>query len=195
MNIIAEFRDSDAISVSTMTSMKLFHPASPSPLNVSSVPMMGAASALGLGLALAQPTRTVLVLDGDGSLLMQLGSLATVANAAPTNFVHFVFDNGVWFEGGGNLKVPAAGRTDFGALAVAAGYAATYTVDTKEGLRAQMPSILTGPAPAFVHLRIEPDTSAPWSAQNSPPPFPDNQYTRMGEEVRRLQAALAGTST
>ncbi|MCO4262515.1 thiamine pyrophosphate-dependent enzyme [Pseudarthrobacter sp. MDT3-26] len=197
VSIIAEYRSPDAISVSTMTGMKFFHAASPSPLNVSSVPMMGGASALGLGLALAQPARTVLVLDGDGSLLMQLGSLATVVGARPQNYVHFVFDNGVWFEGGGNLPVPSAGTTDFAGLAEAAGYAATYTIGDEGHLREALPRILAGPSPAFVHLQIEPDRSAPWTVDNPPAAFPDNQYVRMGQEARLLQAALteaAGTA-
>ena len=61
---------------------------------------MGGASSLGLGMALARPDRRVLVLDGDGSLLMQLGSLATVAGAAPRNLVHFLFKNGVYHTSG-----------------------------------------------------------------------------------------------
>src|SRR6184192_3407965 len=54
---------------------------------------MGLASSIGLGLALAQPRRTVVVLDGDGSLLMNLGSLTTLARYAPPNLTHLVFDN------------------------------------------------------------------------------------------------------
>ena len=61
---------------------------------------MGGASSLGLGLALARPDRRVIVFDGDGSLLMQLGSLATIAGAAPRNLVHFLFKNGVYHTSG-----------------------------------------------------------------------------------------------
>lgn len=187
---IMQHREDGAIAVCTMTSMKWLHEFSPSPLNVSSVPMMGGASALGLGLALAQPTRKVLVLDGDGSLLMQLGSLATVVEAAPANFVHFVFDNGVWFEGGANLGIPGGGRVDFAGVARAAGYAATYAISELDELQAQLPAILDGPSPAFVHLRIEPLANNLWSADNPPAGFPESQFVRMGEEARRLKAAL-----
>ena len=57
---------------------------------------MGSASSIGLGIALAQPNKKVIVMDGDGSLLMQLGSLVTIAGAAPENLYHFVFENGVY---------------------------------------------------------------------------------------------------
>ena len=62
---------------------------------------MGKASSLGLGIALGSPDRQVLVLDGEGSLLMNLGALVTVASQAPTNFVHFLFDNAAYDTSGG----------------------------------------------------------------------------------------------
>ena len=74
-----------------------------------------------LGLALANPEREVIVFDGDGSLLMNLGSLVTVANAAPRNFHHFVFENGV-YEVNGAHPIPGQNQVDFAAMARAAGY-------------------------------------------------------------------------
>jgi len=70
------------------------------PLNYNSVGAMGLASSHGLGLALARPDRRVVVLDGDGSLLMNLGSLVTIANAAPANLYHFVSQNGSYEANG-----------------------------------------------------------------------------------------------
>ena len=70
---------------------------------------MGSASTIGLGIALAQPQRKVIVVDGDGSLLMQLGSLVTIAGAAPANFFHFVFENGV-YETSGVAAVAGRGQ-------------------------------------------------------------------------------------
>ena len=72
-----------AICVPTMTTAPAWRTIAPDDLSVACVGFMGGASSLGLGLALAQPDRRVLVLDGDGSLLMQLGSLATVAGPSP----------------------------------------------------------------------------------------------------------------
>src|SRR5690348_2081822 len=83
---------------------------------------MGSASTIALGIALAQPQRRVIVVDGDGSLLMQLGSLVTIAGAAPSNLFHFVFENGV-YETSGSQPLPAEGRFDLTEIARAAGYA------------------------------------------------------------------------
>src|SRR3972149_1331338 len=75
----------------------------------------------GAGRGLARPDRRVLVLDGDGSLLMQLGSLATIAGARPRNFVHFVFKNGVYHTSG-SQEIPGGLTVDFVMMAKAAGY-------------------------------------------------------------------------
>lgn len=188
VQVISEHRDG-CIVVSTMTAMKWLDQISPDPLNISSVPMMGGASALGLGLALARPERKVLILDGDGSLLMQLGSLATVVDAQPKNLHHFVFDNGVWFEGGGNLPVPARGRLDFATMARGAGYANVSTQGSQHDLRKAMRGILSTDGPTFTHLRIAGDTNQ-WSAARPPAGFPDSQFVRMGEEARRVREHL-----
>src|SRR5262252_1516222 len=92
LRIIAAGRG-DAICVPTMTTSPSWRTIAPDDLSVTCVGFMGGASSLGLGLALARPERRVVVLDGDGSLLMQLGSLATIAGGAPRNLLHLVFKN------------------------------------------------------------------------------------------------------
>src|SRR5215813_3669010 len=84
LEIVASLRG-DAVCVPTMTTAPAWRTLAPNDLSVTCVGFMGGASSLGLGLALARPDRRVIVLDGDGSLLMQLGSLATIAGAAPRN--------------------------------------------------------------------------------------------------------------
>src|SRR5260370_18122099 len=91
----------DAITITTEQAIGAWRAAVPEPANhipdhLDIVGCMGSASTIGLGIALAQPERRVIVVDGDGSLLMQLGSLVTIAGAAPGNFFHFVFENGVY---------------------------------------------------------------------------------------------------
>ena len=86
---IAELRG-DAIVVATYSSAFEWRKIAPSGLNYFSVGAMGQASSHALGLALGLPDHKVIVLDGDGSLLMNLGGLVTIAEAAPTNLVHFV---------------------------------------------------------------------------------------------------------
>src|SRR5258708_39289829 len=86
----------DAIFVPTMTTSPAWRTIAPDDLSIGCVGFMGGASSLGLGLALAMPERRVVVVDGDRSLLMQLGSPATIAGAAPRNLTQLVFKNSVY---------------------------------------------------------------------------------------------------
>ncbi|MAX72418.1 thiamine pyrophosphate-dependent enzyme [Alterinioella nitratireducens] len=179
-----------AIVVATMTSIRWINELSPGPLNISCVPLMGGASALGLGLALAQPERQVVVLDGDGSLLMQLGSLVTIAGAAPRNFTHIVFNNGVWFENLVNLSVPGTGHTDYAGLATATGFASAHCFDTLSGWSDALPALLAADGPSFVELVVTPERDALWTRDAPQPDLPEAQFTRMGDEGRAMRALL-----
>ncbi len=88
---------------------------------------MGAAAMIGLGLAFARPARRVLVLTGDGEMLMGLGALATIAAAAPRNLSVVVLDNGRYGETGAQQSHTALG-TDLAAAAAACGWRATATI-------------------------------------------------------------------
>lgn len=90
---------------------------------------MGLTSSIGLGLALARPSRQVIVFDGDGSLLMNLGSLTTLARHRPPNLLHVVFDNESFASIGGFPTATATG-SDLAAMAAAAGVPRTNTVRT-----------------------------------------------------------------
>jgi len=93
---------------------------------------MGLASSLGLGIALAQPDRQVVVFDGDGSLLMNLGGLTTLARYRPSNLLHVVFDNESLLSVGGFPTATSTG-SDLAAIAAAAGVPRAATVATLEG--------------------------------------------------------------
>jgi sulfopyruvate decarboxylase subunit beta len=82
---------------------------------------MGLASSIGLGLATSLPGTKVVVLDGDGSVLMNLGTFATLARYKPTNLVHIVFDNGSLLSTGGFPSHTADGTTNLAAIARGAG--------------------------------------------------------------------------
>ncbi len=137
----------EALVVPTMTAVPAWRTIAPDAPSVACVGFMGGASSLGLGLALAQPARRVIVLDGDGSLLMQLGSLATVAGAAPVNFTHFLFANGV-YQTSGSQAIPSSGAVDFAGMASAAGYAQSERIETLEELRIRLPELLSARGPA-----------------------------------------------
>jgi sulfopyruvate decarboxylase subunit beta len=90
---------------------------------------MGLASSIGLGLALHAPEEKVVVLDGDGSVLMNLGTFATLARYRPTNLVHIVFDNASLLSTGGFDSHTTGGLTDLAGIARAAGIDQVADVD------------------------------------------------------------------
>jgi len=94
---------------------------------------MGLASSIGLGIALARPELDIVVLDGDGSLLMNLGGLTTLARYRPGNLIHVVFDNESLLSVGGFPTATSTG-TDLAAIAAAAGVPRTETVQTASEL-------------------------------------------------------------
>jgi sulfopyruvate decarboxylase subunit beta len=92
---------------------------------------MGLASSMGLGIALARPDRQIIVFDGDGSVLMNLGGLTTLARYRPPNLVHVVFDNESLLSVGGFPTATSTG-SDLAAIAAAAGVPKTGTVRSIE---------------------------------------------------------------
>jgi sulfopyruvate decarboxylase subunit beta len=151
----------DAISVVTEQAIGAWRaavaePANAIPDHLDIVGCMGSASTIALGIALAQPARKVIVVDGDGSLLMQLGSLVTIAGAAPANFYHFVFENGV-YETSGSQPLPAEGRFDLAQMAAAAGYAESLKFDDGPAFARSLPGLLRQRGPLFVSVRTEPE--------------------------------------
>lgn len=189
VEIIVKHRGPSVV-VTTMSSIKWVDKLSPGSLNVTCAPLMGGASTLGVGIAIAKPDRPVLVLDGDGCLLMQLGSLVTAVELNPRNFVHFVFNNGVWFENQANLPVPGAQSIDYVALARGAGYRFAERYSEAMNLDSAMSQLLGGKGPSFVELVIEPESSALWSAENRQPDLKDFHFERMGAEAKELRQAL-----
>jgi len=127
----------------------------PSPLNYLAHGAMGLASSHGLGLALGRPDRRVIVLDGDGSLLMNLGSLVTVAEAAPRNFFHFVCENGT-YEANGGHPIPNRSQVDFAGFARAAGYRSVHGFADLRMLEQQVGCLLSEEGPVFVDLKVAP---------------------------------------
>ena len=127
----------------------------PSALNYLAHGAMGLASSHGLGLALGRPDRRVIVLDGDGSLLMNLGSLVTIAEAAPKNLIHCVCENGS-YEANGGHPIPQRGRVDFSGFARAAGYRSVHVFSELKIFEQQVGAVLAEEGPVFVGLKIIP---------------------------------------
>src|SRR3990170_2447516 len=116
---------------------------------------MGLASSIGLGVALAMPQRKVLVLDGDGALLMNLGSLATIAQQNPRNLVHLVFQNEV-YESSGNQPLVNAGKIDFAEMARGAGIEEAYCIDSMDDFRKKVDHFLGARNLVFASLKVDP---------------------------------------
>jgi phosphonopyruvate decarboxylase len=107
----------DSLVVLTMSGLGLW--PDPREEDFRLVGLMGAAASIGLGIALGAPDRGVWVIDGDGSLLMQLGVLSAIADAAPPNFTHIVLANAIYAISGAQ---PVPGDVDWPQLALGAGY-------------------------------------------------------------------------
>ncbi len=154
LRVVEEQRGS-AVVVTTMMGSRMWRRISSNPgrdLHVGGA--MGKASSVAFGLAIAQPQLKVIIVDGDGSILMNLGSLVSIANKAPANLYHLVLENGVYAMTGGQ-PVPGAGRFNIAGIAREAGYRATYTFTELEDFAAQARKILNERGPVLVSLKVE----------------------------------------
>ncbi len=176
---LVDFKADDAISLVTMQAGRPWAESGGSEvLNLNVVGCMGGASTWALGIAMARPDKRVMVLDGDGSLLMQLGSLVTIGAQAPAKFYHFVFENGTYGTSG-NQPMPSQ-LHDFCALARAAGYKATFSFVDVDELRRGLPEVLATPGPVLVRLSIQPEHTE----------LTGNGMPNTAEQVEKLKAAL-----
>lgn len=178
----------DEVVVTTMSSARPWGHLSDSALDFASIDSaMGHGADLALGIALARPARKVICLNGDGSMLMTLGTLATVVGAAPLNLILFVCDNGT-FEITGNQPVPGAGRVDHAALAEAAGFRNVFRFDDARDYVESLPDILGALGPTFVHALVKPGSEGPIGRG----PDQEVAYLRpsLSESARALRSAL-----
>jgi sulfopyruvate decarboxylase subunit beta len=150
-----------------------------SPLNYIFTGAMGLGSSHALGLALGRPDRRVIVLDGDGSLLMNLGSLVTVATVAPPNLYHFVSVNGT-YEANGGHPTPGKGVVDFKGFAASAGYPNCFAFSDLHQFENEIPSVLGLTGPVFAALAVE----------QGKPPVLDYKLMHGAKTREAFQAAL-----
>jgi len=170
------------IVITTMTPARDWMLLPQHPLDLVLVPSaMGSAPSMGLGLALAQPNRRIIVCNGDGSMLMNLGSLVSIVNARATNLAVIVFVNGT-YEVTGSQPVPGAGVVDYAALARAAGFESVHAYASIDAWRNDVRRVLEAAGPTFVALAVEPVHGQP--GPKSPGPA--------RERARRFMEALRG---
>jgi phosphonopyruvate decarboxylase len=144
--------DEDVIVATTGYTGRELFALKDKPSNFYMVGSMGCASSLGLGIALVRPDRRVIVIDGDGALIMRLGALTTVGVCRPANLVHVVLDNGLHESTGGQST--AASCIDFCAIAAACGYPCSFAVDKPTELARRMAS--QPPGPVFLRVAVRP---------------------------------------
>jgi len=175
---LAEYR-TDEVVIAAMTSAVRWPAHSDHPRDLIYVPStMGGAPSLGLGLALARPDLRVVVLNGDGSMLMNLGSLVTIGEQAPPNLLLVVFDNGMYAVTGGQ-PTPGGGHVDFAQMARAARWPIARSFSALSEWCGALPELLGAEGPVFVQLTV---VAEPTSI--SPPAVP------MSERLAKLLAAL-----
>jgi len=174
--VLAERRTNEVV-ITTMTATLQWPLVSSHPLDFDFLAFgMGHASDFGLGLALARPERKVIVLKGDGGLLMSLGSLVTMGRYGPPNLLVLLLENRSYEMTGGQ---PIAPKADFVALARGAGLEKVDRIDDLAAFEAEMPRLLTEPGPHFVVLPV----------MNSEP-LPPVAHTDHTERVIRLRRGL-----
>ncbi|MCC6178721.1 MAG: aldehyde dehydrogenase [Chloroflexi bacterium] len=149
----------DALVVSSLgTPSYLLNAAGDRPEHFYLWAAMGMASSVGLGLAVAQPDRRVVVLDGDGAALMNLGSMVTVGSRAPRNLLWMILENGAFLETGGQ-EIATAASADLVQIAHGAGIARAARAEAADDLRVLIERGLAESGPSLVVARVGRDGS------------------------------------
>jgi thiamine pyrophosphate-dependent acetolactate synthase large subunit-like protein len=186
---LARLRE-DQIVVTTMSVVRPWARHSQSELDFASADSaMGHAADLALGLALAQPKRGVICLNGDGSMLMSLGTLATIVDSGVTNLTLVIVVNGT-YEITGSQPLAAHRTIDFEAVARAVGFRRTYAFDQAGEYEHQLPEVLAGVGPVLASVCVEPGSEGPLARR----PSAASPYLRtsLRESARQLRDALSG---
>jgi sulfopyruvate decarboxylase subunit beta len=183
LKVLAELRR-DEVVITTMGAAREWPKLSHHPLDLHYIPSaMGQAPALGLGLALAQPDREIIVLNGDGCQLMNLGVLVTIIASGATNLTLIVLDNGIYEVTGGQQTAAAASPSgvDYTGFARAAGFSSVSSLVELSAWQAAAADVLRQPGPRFVVLKTAP--VGPSYHLESPGP--------LAERLAKFQQALA----
>jgi thiamine pyrophosphate-dependent acetolactate synthase large subunit-like protein len=185
LQVLIDLRLNDQIVVTNQASARVWPKLKRRPLDLHYNPStMGGAIPLALGLALAQPHRHVLVVSGDGSLLMSLGALVTVVGAGAKNLTIVVLDNGL-YEVTGSQKTPAAGTPlDLAAVARSVGFPVAGQFCDLAEWQAYAAHMLSLPGPRFFSLIVQP----------TPPEFLCSPTPPLADQLARLCSELGSVT-
>lgn len=189
LRVLQDVRKAHHVVLSTMGPAREWMKLGTHPLDFIYAPSaMGEAPALGLGMSLAQPEKHVIVLNGDGCMLMNLGCLVTITAVAPVHYTLIVFDNSVYEVTGGQSTAaaphvrPAGSPVDFCQIARGAGFAAVWEFNRLDDWRAHVSEVLAAPGPSFVVLKVDPVPGGAVPRSPAPPV----------ERAQQFAAAISG---
>lgn len=182
----------DEVVVTTMGAVRPWGRLSDHDLDFASADSaMGHAADLALGVALARPERKVVCINGDGSMLMSLGTLVTIVDSGAGNLLLFVLDNGR-YEITGGQPTPGTRPMDYAGMARAAGFRSVYRFDEARPYEEALPELLRARGPTLVDVKVETGDEGPISRH----PAEEARYLRtsLAEWSRRLRGSLGGVT-
>jgi thiamine pyrophosphate-dependent acetolactate synthase large subunit-like protein len=185
IKVLIQYCDRNWIVVTNQSSARTWPKLVQRPLDLHYNPStMGGAVSLALGLALAQPKRRVLCVTGDGALLMNLGSLVTVAACAPKNLVVCVLDNRLYEVTGGQQLPGRAGQAlDYNAIALAVGFNMEMEFDELREWKETAETFFSLTGPSLLRLAVQP----------TPPEYLQFKTPAIAEQLASFRAALVGS--
>lgn len=156
LQVLQQWRQQQIV-ITTMGSAREWPKLSEHALDFHYIPSaMGEAPALGLGMALARPDKEVVVLNGDGCMLMNLGCLVTISSSGAKNLTLIVLDNGIYEVTGGQQLASEQAQTDFTLLAKGAGWSSVFAFDELQQWNAEIETVMSAPGPRFIVLSTQP---------------------------------------
>jgi thiamine pyrophosphate-dependent acetolactate synthase large subunit-like protein len=183
LQVLANARPHDAIVVTNQGSARIWPLVAEHPLDFHYNPStMGGAVPFALGLALASAPREIIVVSGDGALLMSLGSLVSVVAAGAANLTVVVLDNGIYDVTGGQKTPSAQTPIDFAAVARGIGFPTACAFNSVDMWRNDADRVLASPGPRFIALRVE--AAQPADLATAVTPVPD-QLVRLRQSLVR----------
>ena len=142
---------------------------------------MGLACSIGLGAAMSRPARRVIVLEGDGNVLMGLGTLAMVGDIQPKNLIQIVLDNEGYGSTGGQRSI--SDHIALERFAAAAGYAQVERVSSEQGLEKALDAVLVVDGPSFLLVKVEPGNLEGIGRVSHPPEVITERFARAARWV------------
>lgn len=145
------------ISTTGKTSRELFEYRTAKgeiPHDFYTVGSMGCSASIALGIALQKPEKKVIILDGDGAAIMQMGALATIGHYKPKNFLHVIFDNNAHDSTGGQPTV--SDSVEFNKIAIACGYRLAKIVHTRENIEKAIKDMEISEGPSLLVIKVNP---------------------------------------